>query len=60
VAQQRQAMKKAGTAPAAKPAGKKRGRRKGKAKAAAPAPHVTAPAPKRAASPVDLIDRVFE
>jgi hypothetical protein len=60
VAQQRQAMKKAGTAPAAKSAGKKRGRRKGKAKAVAPAARVTAPAPKRAAGPVELIDRLFD
>jgi hypothetical protein len=51
VARQRQAMKKAGTAPA----GKKRG-----AKAVAPAARVTAPAPKRAAGPVVLIDRLFD
>jgi hypothetical protein len=61
VAEQRQKLKKlekAATPPAA--AGRKRGRPKAKAKAATPAARVTAPAPKRAAGPVDLIDRLFD
>ncbi len=57
IAQQKQAMKKAGVlpaaAPAAKPARKKPGRKPGR-KPAPAAPRVAA-----AASPVDLIDGVF-
>src|SRR3984957_5268450 len=59
VAQQKQAMKKAGVpAPAAPAEAKKRGRPKGSVNA----PRATAPPaapPPTAASPVDLIDKVF-
>lgn len=57
VATQRQAMKKAGTAPpAAKPARKKPGRKP--ARAATPPAALAVPAP--AASPVDLIDKTLD
>jgi hypothetical protein len=57
VATQRQAMKKAGTAPpAAKPGRKKPGRKP----ASAATPATTQPGPPAAASPVDLIDKTLD
>jgi len=60
VAQQRQAMKKAGAAPA-KPARGKPGRKPGRKPAAKAAPPAAQPrAERRQSGPVELIDRLFD
>jgi hypothetical protein len=62
VAQQRQAMKKAGTAPAptAKPGRKKPGKKPGRKPAAKPATVAAPSKPAAHRGPVELIDRLFE
>jgi hypothetical protein len=62
VAQQRQAMKKAGDLPApAKPGKKKAGKKPGRKPAAKPAaPAAAPPKPSAQRGPVELIDRLFE